>query len=169
VVIEVEVESNKRGRFGKRNFRKIRVYSCAPWSGTQYRAPMDNSLNAYLPVLIQAAIGVALPVLILIASHLFGQRARKNPSKGTAYECGNAAGEGVEAHPHPRFPVRFFVVALLFVLFDIEVVFLLPLALVFRELTAAGVALLLPAAFFLGVFAFGLFFEIKSGVLEWRR
>jgi len=78
-----------------------------------------QSLSTYLPVLIQALMGLALPAGILAASHLFGQRAKGNYIKDKAYECGLP----MEGKPHPRFAVKFYVTAMLFILFDIEVVF----------------------------------------------
>ncbi|MDR1817646.1 MAG: NADH-quinone oxidoreductase subunit A [Puniceicoccales bacterium] len=130
---------------------------------------MPDPRLTYLPVLIQIVIGLALPVGILVVSHIFGQRARANAQKDTAYECGNTPDSPETARPHPRYAVRFFVVALLFLLFDIEVVLLLPLALAFRELTVAGVPLLPPVLVFMGVLALGLLYEIKTGALEWHR
>jgi NADH-quinone oxidoreductase subunit A len=126
---------------------------------------MDNSLRAYLPVLIQVAIGIALPVLILAISHLFGQRARANAAKNSPYECGIPAVE--TARFHPRFAVRFQVAAMLFILFDVEVVFLVPWALSFRELLARHAAVVIPSAVFLGVLTLGLLYEIRKGALEW--
>ena len=128
---------------------------------------MDNSLQAYLPVLIQIVIGLALPVLILAASHAFGQRARTNAAKDSAYECGITVPEG--ARPHPRFTVRFYLAAMLFILFDIEIVLLLPGVLVFRELAASHPSVVVPVFVFLGVLALGLLYELRKGVLEWQK
>jgi NADH-quinone oxidoreductase subunit A len=126
---------------------------------------MDNTLQAYLPVLIQVIIGLALPVVILTASHLFGQRARTNAIKDSAYECGIPT----QTKPHPRFAVRFYVTAMLFILFDIEVVFLLPCAAVLRDFAVAHVNVLAPMGAFLGVLVLGLFYEVRKGALEWER
>jgi NADH-quinone oxidoreductase subunit A len=131
---------------------------------------MDNSLQAHFPILVQVAIGIALPVLILVASHLFGQRIHKKnrtPAKDAPYECGIQ--DAVASTPHPRFAVKFYVTAMLFILFDIEVVFLIPWALSFRELAAHQVAVALPSAVFIGLLAFGLLYELKKGVLEWDK
>ena len=124
-----------------------------------------QSLSTYLPVLIQAALGLALPVGILAASHLFGQRAKGNYIKDKAYECGLP----MEGKPHPRFAVKFYVTAMLFILFDIEVVFLVPWALVYREFLAAGIAITAATAVFLGVLVLGLAYEFKRGALEWEK
>jgi len=124
-----------------------------------------QSLATYLPVLIQAALGLALPVGILAASHLFGQRAKGNYIKDKAYECGLP----MEGKPHPRFAVKFYVTAMLFILFDIEVVFLVPWALVYREFLAAGIAITAATAVFLGTLVLGLAYEVKRGALEWDK
>ncbi|MDR2862831.1 MAG: NADH-quinone oxidoreductase subunit A [Puniceicoccales bacterium] len=126
---------------------------------------MDNTSHGYLPVLIQVVIGLALPAAILVASHLFGQRARTNAVKDSAYECGIPA----QGKAHPRFAVRFFIIAMLFILFDVEVVFLFPGMLAFREFAAAHTAAVAPVAVFLGILAFGLFYEIRKGALNWER
>jgi NADH-quinone oxidoreductase subunit A len=124
-----------------------------------------QSLSTYLPVLIQAAMGLALPIGILAASHLFGQRAKGNYIKDKAYECGLP----MEGKPHPRFAVKFYVTAMLFILFDIEVVFLVPWAVVYREFLAAGIAITAATAVFLGTLVLGLAYEVKRGALEWDK
>jgi NADH-quinone oxidoreductase subunit A len=131
---------------------------------------MDNSLQAHFPILIQILIGAALPVLILTASHLLGQRVRKQnraPAKDEPYECGIA--EAVPSTPHPRFAVKFHVAAMLFVLFDIEVVFLIPWVLSYRELVARHAAVAVPSGVFIALLAFGLLYELKKGALEWEQ
>lgn len=119
----------------------------------------------YLPVLIQLLIAVGIAVVILVASHVFGQRARGNYIKDRAYECGLPA----EGKPHPQFAVKFYVVAMLFILFDIEVVFLLPWVLVFREFLANNIAILTPVLFFIVVLTIGLAYEMKKKGLRWER
>jgi NADH-quinone oxidoreductase subunit A len=124
-----------------------------------------QSLSTYLPVLVQIALGLAIPAGILAASHLFGQRAKGNYIKDKAYECGLP----MEGKPHPKFAVKFYLTAMLFILFDIEVVFLVPWALVYREFLAAGIAITAATAVFLGVLVFGLVYEFKRGALDWEK
>ena len=76
----------------------------------------DMTSSAYLPFLIQAVLAAAITGGVIGASHLFGQRARKNKIKDSAYECGVPA-EGVV---HTRFSVKFYLTALLFMLFDLH-------------------------------------------------
>jgi NADH-quinone oxidoreductase subunit A len=128
-------------------------------------AAESQSLSTYLPALVQVALGLSIPAIILIASHVFGQRAKGNYIKDKAYECGLP----MEGKPHPRFAVKFYVTAMLFILFDIEVVFLVPWALVYREFLAAGIAITAATALFLGVLVLGLAYEFKRGALEWEK
>jgi len=128
-------------------------------------AAAEQSLATYLPVLVQVALGLSVPVAIIVASHLFGQRAKGNYIKDKAYECGLPS----EGKVHPRFAVKFYVTAMLFILFDIEVVFLVPWALVYREFLAAGIAITGATAVFLGVLVFGLVYEVRRGALDWEK
>ena len=128
-------------------------------------APETQNLSTYLPVLVQAALGFAIPAIVVIASHIFGQRAKGNYIKDKAYECGLPA----EGKVHPRFAVKFYVTAMLFILFDIEVVFLVPWALIYREFLAAGIAITAATAVFLGTLVLGLAYEVKRGALEWDK
>jgi NADH-quinone oxidoreductase subunit A len=128
-------------------------------------AAESQSLSTYLPVLVQIVLGLSIPAIILAVSHLFGQRAKGNYIKDKAYECGLP----MEGKPHPRFAVKFYVTAMLFILFDIEVVFLVPWALVYREFLAAGIAITAATAVFLGTLVLGLAYEVKRGALEWDK
>lgn len=123
------------------------------------------TLADYLPVLIQLLIAAGIASVILVASHLFGQRSRRNYIKDTGYECGLPA----EGNAHPQFAVKFYVVAMLFILFDIEVVFLIPWVLVYREFLANNIAILWPVLFFILVLTLGLVYEMKKKGLRWER
>ncbi len=128
-------------------------------------ATAEQSLATYLPVLVQVVLGLSIPIAIIVVSHIFGQRAKGNYIKDKAYECGLPS----EGKVHPRFAVKFYVTAMLFILFDIEVVFLVPWALVYREFLAAGIAITGATAVFLGVLVFGLVYEVRRGALEWEK
>ena len=119
----------------------------------------------YLPFLIQAVLAAAITGVVIGASHLFGQRFKRNRIKDTAYECG-VAGEGLV---HTRFSVKFYLTALLFMLFDLEVVILVPWTFIYREFLHNHIAILGPILFFLGVLILGLVYEIKKGALEWKK
>ena len=122
-------------------------------------------LGDYLPILLQVLLAVGMGVGILAASHLFGQKARRGKIKDSPYECGLAT----EKPGKTRYSVKFYVTAMLFILFDVDVVFLIPWALTHRELTAAGIPVLGPMLFFTAVLAAGLVYELKSGALEWEK
>jgi NADH-quinone oxidoreductase subunit A len=120
---------------------------------------------AYLPFLIQAVLAAAITGAVLVASSLFGQRAKRSRIKDSAYECG-VPGEGVV---HTRFSVKFYLTALLFILFDLEVVILIPWTFVYREFLAAHIAILCPILFFIGLLVLGFLYEVKKGALEWEK
>ena len=118
----------------------------------------------YYPVLVQFILAGGIAGAIIVASHIFGQRGARGGIKDTAYECGMLP----QGPGHARFSVKFYVTAMLFILFDIEVVFLIPWALVFREFLAANLPIVLPVLFFLGVLVIGLIYELKKGAVEWE-
>jgi len=121
-------------------------------------------LSAYFPVLVQILVAVGIGSVIVAASHIFGQRAKTNKLKDSAYECGMEP----EGKPHPRFGARFYLVAMLFVIFDIEAVFLIPLAISYPDLISENVPILAPALFFLALLGVGVFYEIRKDVIDWR-
>ncbi|HWA09638.1 MAG TPA: NADH-quinone oxidoreductase subunit A [Opitutaceae bacterium] len=123
------------------------------------------SSAAYLPFLIQAVLAAGVGGLIVGVSHLLGQRAKHTGIKDSAYECGVPA-EGVI---HTRFSVKFYLTALLFMLFDLEIVILIPWSFVYRDFLAHHIAILGPIFFFIGVLVLGLFYEVKKGALEWEK
>jgi NADH-quinone oxidoreductase subunit A len=120
---------------------------------------------AYLPFVIQAGLAAALTGVVIGASHLLGQRAKHTRIKDSAYECG-VPGEGVV---HTRFSVKFYVTALLFMLFDLEIVILVPWVFIYREFLHQHISILGPMLFFMFVLVLGLFYEIRKGALEWER
>ena len=118
----------------------------------------------YLPVLLQVIVALGFAVTVLIASVIFGRSASTNATKDSAYECGMLPiGEGA-----PRFSVKFYIVAMLFVLFDIEVVFMYPWAVQFRDLVAQGPAALVSMAGFAGILVIAYAYALKKGVLNWK-
>lgn len=120
---------------------------------------------AYFPFLIQAVLAAGITALIIVASHFFGQRAKGGKIKDSAYECGIPAAGLI----HARFSVKFFLTALLFMLFDLEIVILVPWMFIYREFLANHIAILGPIMFFIGVLVLGLIYEIKKGALEWEK
>jgi NADH-quinone oxidoreductase subunit A len=123
------------------------------------------SSSAYLPFLIQIVLAALIGAVVIGASHFFGQRSKTNAIKDSPYECGLQS-EGIVNN---RFTARFFVTALLFLVFDIEVVFLLPWVFIYREFLANQIAIFWPILCFLGVLVLGLFYEMKKGALTWEK
>lgn len=123
------------------------------------------SVADFGPILIQVVIATSLAAGVLLASHLLGQRSARNRIKDTAYECGIPS----EGHTRTRFSVKFYVTAMLFILFDIEVVFLIPWSFVHREFVVAQLPILGPVLFFIGVLILGLFYEVRKGALDWEK
>ena len=123
------------------------------------------TLLDYLPVLIQILLAVGMGFGILFFSHLFGQRAIAGKIKDSPYECGLSS----ESKGETKYSVKFYITAMLFILFDIDVVFLIPWVLTHRDLVAAGIPILGPMLFFTFVLVEGLVYELKSGALEWEK
>jgi len=118
----------------------------------------------YLPVLFQVIIAMGFAVTTLVLSVVFGRAGRHNATMDTAYECGMLpVGDG-----SPRFSVKFYMVAMLFVLFDIEVVFMYPWAVQFRDLVATSVVPLVSMAGFAGILGLAYVYALKKGALTWK-
>ena len=118
-----------------------------------------SSLPAYFPVvmLFLAATGFALFNVIL--SQLLG-RPRPNAAKSAVYECGVPS----VAKLSERFPIKFYLVAMLFILFDVDAAFLYPWALIFKELGVFG---FIEMMIFMGLLGAGFAYAWKSGAFEW--
>jgi NADH-quinone oxidoreductase subunit A len=126
---------------------------------------LDAMSSAYLPFLIQILLAAGITAGVIALSHVLGQRARGSKIKDAAYECGLHS----DGSTHTRFSVKFYVTAMLFILFDIEVVFLIPWTFVYRDFLANHISILAPMLFFLGVLVLGLFYEVRKGALEWEK
>ena len=104
-------------------------------------------LEQYLPIVFQTVIAIGFAAIALGLSVLLGKKGRNDGAKDTVYECGMLpVGEG-----SPRFSVKFYLVAMLFVLFDIEVVFMIPWAVQFKELIAINANALWSIFGFVGI------------------
>jgi NADH-quinone oxidoreductase subunit A len=116
----------------------------------------------YIPVLILMLIGAALGGGILFASNLIGPRL-PNRKKNEPFECG-VPPLGDTRH---RFSVRFYLVAILFLLFDIEAIFFFPFAIVFRKFLSINHAILISMGFFVAILLVGYYYVLRKGALEW--
>jgi len=121
-------------------------------------------LIEYLPLLIFVGMATAFGVFAVIASYLVGQH-KPTSSKMAPYECGVTT----IGSSRRRIPIRYYLVAMLFLLFDIEIVFLYPWAVVFRDFKVAfGLFILLEALVFIGILVVAYIYIWKKGALEWE-
>ena len=119
-----------------------------------------NSLTAYLPIIITAIVAAGFVTLVLFATHILGPK-RKTEVKNDTFEC------GIEVQGNARIPfsIKYFLVAILFVLFDVEVIFMYPWAVKFKELGWLG---FIEMATFIAFFMTGFFYIVKKGALKWE-
>ena len=120
---------------------------------------MEALLRGYLPILMFLGVAIVVAGAAVVASFIL---ARQNPDseKLSPYECGFAAFDDARM----KFDIRFYLVSLLFIIFDLEVAFLFPWAAAFREIGHFGFWSMI---LFLGVLTVGFVYEWKKGVLEW--
>ena len=128
-------------------------------------AAATQSVSDYTPILIMFLFAVGFAIFLLSISWVLGRKSAGNPVKDTAYECGLPP----VTEAHQRFSVKFYLVALLFVLFDIEVVFLYPWAVTFKSDPAFMVFLLAEMVVFAGILFLGWYYVIRKGVVDWAR
>ncbi len=125
--------------------------------------PMDahaELLREYLPILLFLGLAIALSVAMVVASLVIA-RQRPDAEKLSAYECGFEAFDDARR----KFDVRFYLVAILFIIFDLEVAFLFPWAVALGEIGMFG---FWSMVIFLGVLTVGFIYEWKKGALEWE-
>jgi len=127
---------------------------------------MDTpQLTQYVPVLMLGILAVAFSTGMLVLSVVIGKKGRRTPIKDTAYECGMLpVGEG-----STRLSVKFYMVAMLFILFDVEVVFLYPWAVIYRSMLKENPALIFGSMLsFLAVLFVGYIYAVKKGAFDWK-
>ena len=121
---------------------------------------MDELLREYLPILIFLGLAAGLSLAIIVASMMMGNQ-RPDAAKNSAYECGFEAFENARI----KFDVRFYLIAILFIIFDLEVAFLFPWAVALRDIGAFGFWSMFV---FLLILTVGFAYEWKKGALEWE-
>ncbi len=124
----------------------------------------DNYFARYLPFLIHILLAGGIATAIIVLSWIIGER-KPTRAKLSTYECGmTPVGDSRQ-----RFSVKFYMVAMLFILFDVEAVFLYPWAVILRRLKAQGEGLfgLLEMLIYIGIVLAGFFYIWKKGVLDW--
>ena len=122
-------------------------------------------IQEYLPVLLQIIVAIGFAVSALLVSALLGKTGRRTPAKDLPYECGMIPqGEGA-----PRFSVKFYLVAMLFILFDLEIVFMYPWAVVYKEAITHGMGIFWSMLSFIAILMVGYVYALKKGALDFKK
>jgi NADH-quinone oxidoreductase subunit A len=125
------------------------------------RHTFATMLRSYLPALVLVALGGAIGILFVLVNSWLGARPRRRPASNEPYECGMPS----DFKHDFRFGISFYLVAILFLVFDLEVILLLPAAL---QLQALGLHALGAVGVFLLVLGVALVYEWRRGALEWQ-
>ena len=121
---------------------------------------MQNPTNDYLPIIITFLVAAGFVGTTMFVTHFLGPK-RRSKIKMESFEC------GIEPQGNARIPfsIKYFLVAILFVLFDVEVIFMYPWAVNFKELHIQG---LIEMGLFVGFFMIGFYYILKKGALKWE-
>jgi len=122
-------------------------------------------LHEYLPVLLQIIVAMLFAVSALVVSVLVGKSGKRTRAKDMAYECGMIP----QGERLPRFSVKFYLVAMLFILFDIEIVFMYPWAVVYREAIKHGSIIFWSMLSFITILMVGYVYALKKGALDFKK
>jgi NADH-quinone oxidoreductase subunit A len=148
-------------RAPKKNWYKLSS-KCVVASCTEEFSELEFTMNLdqYLPVLLFILVGIGVGVLPQVLGRLLGP-VRPDSEKNSPYECGFEAFEDARM----KFDVRYYLVAILFILFDLEIAFLFPWAVALKEIGPAG---FWSVMVFLGILVVGFVYEWKKGALDWE-
>src|SRR5260370_2084768 len=122
-------------------------------------------LRDYLPVLLQIIVVALFAVSALLVSILVGKRGRRTRAKDTAYECGMIP----QGERQPRFSVKFYLVAMLFILFDLEIVFMYPWAVVYRDAIKQSSVIFWSMFSFISIFMVAYVYPLTKVALDFKR
>ena len=122
-------------------------------------------LREYLPVLLQIIVAIGFAASALLVSIVVGKTGKRTGAKDSAYECGMVPQGGGQ----PRFSVRFYLVAMLFILFDLEIVFMYPWAVVYKEAIAQSSVVFWSMLSFISILMVGYVYALKKGALNWKK
>jgi len=122
-------------------------------------------LREYLPVLLQMLVAMLFAVSALLVSVLVGKRGKRTRAKDLPYECGMIP----EGERLPRFSIKFYIVAMLFILFDIEIVFMYPWAVVYRDAIKESSIVFWSMLGFITILMVGYVYALKKGALDFRK
>jgi NADH-quinone oxidoreductase subunit A len=121
-------------------------------------------LREYLPLLLQVIVAIGFAASALCVSAFVGKTGKRTPGKDMPYECGMVP----QGSGQPRFSVKFYIVAMLFILFDLEIVFMYPWAVVYKEAIAKSTVIFWSMLSFISILMVGYVYALKKGVLDWR-
>jgi len=122
-------------------------------------------LRDYLPVLLQVIVAIGFAASALLFSVIVGKTGKRTGAKDMPYECGMIP----QGEAQPRFSVKFYLVAMLFILFDLEIVFMYPWAVVYREMIAHDKVVLWSMLSFISILMTGYVYALKKGAFDWNK
>ena len=122
-------------------------------------------IREYVPILLQAIVAIGFAAGALIVSVLLGKSGLRTRTKDSAYECGMVA----QGEAQPRFSVKFYLVAMLFILFDLEIVFMYPWAVVYREAVTHSHVVFWSMLSFVSILMVGYVYALKKGAFDWKK
>ena len=122
-------------------------------------------LREYLPILLQIIVAILFAGSALFVSVLVGASGKRTRAKDTAYECGMIP----QGEAQPRFSVKFYLVAMLFILFDLEIVFMYPWAVVYRDAIKQSSVIFWSMLGFITILMVGYVYALRKGALDFRK
>src|SRR5213076_1361363 len=122
-------------------------------------------LREYLPVFLQIVVAMLFAGSALLVSILGGKSGRRTLAKDTAYECGMVP----QGEVQPRFSVKFYLLAMLFILFELEIVFMYPWAVVYRDSIKQSGLIFWSMLSFISILMVGYVYAVKKGALDWKK
>lgn len=122
-------------------------------------------IRNYIPLLLHIGIAIGFAISALLVSVLLGMTGRRTRVKDSPYECGMVP----EGEMQPRFSVKFYLVAMLFILFDLEIVFMYPWAIVFKDMIGDSKLILWSMLSFITILMIGYVYALRKGALDWKK
>lgn len=117
----------------------------------------------YIPLLVLMIVAAIIPLAILIITNILGPR-KPSERKLSVYESGMPP----VGDAHPKFSIKFYIIGMLFILFDIEIVFMYPWAVIYKQWISTSVFILVEGLVFIGILLVGYIYAWKKGALEWE-
>jgi NADH-quinone oxidoreductase subunit A len=122
-------------------------------------------LRDYLPILLQIVVAIIFAASALVVSIVVGKTGKRTGAKDMAYECGMVP----QGEAQPRFSVKFYLVAMLFILFDLEIVYMYPWAVVYKEAIVHGSGIFWSMLSFISILMVGYIYALKKGALDFKK